>query len=243
MERGPIVVAAAGVAVVALVYAYAPEHVHAAFATACAVIAVAVNLLPSLQSAPSALATRLQEEHGLAATEVASRSRLTATLYQKVAEGDTKPVTLLVQAGADVNVQAGDANAAPLHLAVTNGDAAMVDKLVSCRASLDVPMYDGKTALHLAAMDAKTGMVRALLAAGARTDFADREGNFTPLMLAAAYTKDAQVVNLLIDAGVSIEARDKTGMTALDYAIASKNDEAAKKLTAAGAKTSKVVKR
>ena len=192
---------------------------------------------------PPELVAQLQAEHGLSDVDVSSRSHLTAALYREVGEGHARVVPVLVAAGADVNIQAGEVRATPLHIALTNGDAEMVDALLKCRCTLDVPMHDGKTEMHLVAMKGNAALASKLRAAGARGDLADREGDFTPLMLAAAYGKDTDanahlhVIELLIDAGVNLDARDKKQRwTALEYAIASKFTKAAEKLGKAASK-------
>jgi uncharacterized protein len=214
-----------------------------AAAVACLMALLMVMRIFLRPQAPSRHALALQEEHGFRAADVSCASSLTATLYQEAASGRCGALPLLAAAGADVNVQHGEDFATPLHVAVANGDAAMVDAIVACGAALDVPLSNGKSPLHLAAMGAHTQIVRALLVAGARANLSDREGKFTPLMLAAAYTRDAEAVGLLIDAGANVDARDKTGMAAVDYALASKNAAAVSKLKASGATTSKVQRR
>lgn len=206
----------------------------------CALVALVAFIAVFARPKPPVpeLTTRLREECGFSAHDVSSCARLTAALFQE-AQGNGTHLKLLVAAGADINVQAGDERATPLHVAVTKGNADLVEELIECKAAVNVPTATGKTALHMAAMQADARMIRALLAAGARHNFVDREGHYTALHLAAGYAnpKDTEPVSLLIDAGANLDARDRTGATALDYAVAAKCVEVATKLRTAGATT------
>lgn len=247
LMRGPVQGAAAVVLGVLVAIVYFELVLPGQAAIAATILLATMAIYSVALGAPkprSELIARMQAEHGLSDVDVSSRSHLTAALYRMVSTGNSKAVPMLVAAGADVNIQAGEARATPLHMALTNDDAEMVDVLLQCRCALDVPMFNGKTEMHLVAMKGNVTLARKLLAAGARGDLADREGDFTPLMLAAAYGKDndarALMVELLIDAGVNLDARDKKQhMTALDYAVAANFTMAAEKLRRSNATKSR----
>ncbi|MBQ7665997.1 MAG: ankyrin repeat domain-containing protein, partial [Synergistaceae bacterium] len=79
---------------------------------------------------------------------------------------------------------------------------------------------NGLTALLYAAINNKNpGVIDALIEAGAE-DTRDNEGR-NALMLAAQWNVP-EVVDALIDAGADVKAKDKSGMTALDYAYNNK---------------------
>ena len=59
--------------------------------------------------------------------------------------------------------------------------------------------------------------VKSLLAAGARLDDRDRDGN-TALMLAAQYAR-SDSVKLLLDAGANVHLKNRHGWSALTYAV------------------------
>ena len=49
-------------------------------------------------------------------------------------------------------------------------------------------------------------------------DVKSRFGGMTPLMYAAAYNKDPEVITVLLKAGADAKAKDRWGKTAFDYA-------------------------
>ena len=73
-----------------------------------------------------------------------------------------------------------------------------------------------------------------LAVSGADVHTSSRDGK-TPLMYAAWFIKDVDVVKLLLSAGVDLEARSKWGMTPLMYAAKNKNPEIVPALLKAGA--------
>ncbi|XP_049843130.1 ankyrin repeat domain-containing protein 65-like [Schistocerca gregaria] len=89
------------------------------------------------------------------------------------------------------------------------------------------------TALHYAAMQGHTGMVRCLIGNGAEVD-ARSDAGHTPLHL-AAWKGHAAVVRLLAAASADVDARDQWGRTPLHWAAPYGHTEAAKALLEAGA--------
>ena len=147
-----------------------------------------------------------------------------------VDDGDV--VKLLLDNGADVNLQATTGQAAtPLMGAATNGnleiartllDRGANPKAVSGDSAATVkngPIQFGRvTALHFAVLSGNPGVVRLLLAAGAVVDAADVRG-MTPLMLAIATDRpEPSVIGMLLDAGANPSARSKANETAVDWA-------------------------
>ena len=93
--------------------------------------------------------------------------------------------------------------------------------------------HTGTTPLHWAAARGSVGIVRALIAAGARAGATDLDGA-TPLMLAAE-RGHLVVVELLCAAGADPSAADRDGVTALHAAAARRHGAVVAQLMAAGA--------
>ncbi|ETE67603.1 NF-kappa-B inhibitor epsilon [Ophiophagus hannah] len=71
-------------------------------------------------------------------------------LHISTLKGNLQLMALLVQNGADINVQDGTSGKTPLHLAVENHDEMAVRHLLRLGAQVDSQMYNGCTPLHLA---------------------------------------------------------------------------------------------
>jgi ankyrin repeat protein len=78
------------------------------------------------------------------------------------------------------------------------------------------PAEDGKTALHIAAQDDETEVVKLLLDKGANINQQDNNGK-TALHIAAQYG-ETKVVELLLDRNANIDQQDNNGKTALHIA-------------------------
>ena len=118
-------------------------------------------------------------------------------------------VSLLVQAGAEVNARNGSGGS-PLHSAARSSEnPAMIAALVEAGAELDAWTErgyhgdDGLTPLHEAVASGQPSVVAALLAAGADVHARDREDGPTPLHDATT----PEVIALLLEAGADIGAR------------------------------------
>ena len=103
--------------------------------------------------------------------------------------------------------------------AIANQDVAQVQTLLASKANPDT-VVRGNTPLMLAAKMGHTGIVKALLDAGAQVDnpvlSSERR---SPLMVAIGSNK-ADVVALLLSRGASATQKDYRGMSAMDHAIA-----------------------
>jgi hypothetical protein len=104
-------------------------------------------------------------------------------------------------------------------------------------------VYEGATALHVAAAGHRTAMVTALLAAGADAHARDRRGS-EPLHYAASggrglahWSPKAQVatIRLLVAAGADVSAMNKDGAAPLHRAIRSRCADAVAALIECGA--------
>ena len=98
---------------------------------------------------------------------------------------------------------------------------------------------NGKTALHIACYNGYTRIVNLLLTNNAKVNIKSLDGR-TPLHATCAWGYgNKEIIETLIKNGVEINAVDKKGKTALDYAIVNKKEDWIKILREHGAKTGK----
>lgn len=130
--------------------------------------------------------------------------------------GHAEAVRLLLERGADPN--AVDKNGWNALLAATSADCTeAVRLLLEHGATPDAARPLGDTALMLAAQYGTTQTMRLLLDHGADPNATDHYGR-TTLMRAVIQGGSEKTVRLLIARKTSMEARDKTGCTALAWA-------------------------
>ncbi|HEY1911980.1 MAG TPA: ankyrin repeat domain-containing protein [Vicinamibacterales bacterium] len=151
-------------------------------------------------------------------------------LTMAVGFGSPAAVTMLVDAGANVNPEGGGLT--PLHLAWR--DAAMTRLLLAHGANLEAKSGRGRTPLLIAASSANTttDVITQLLGKGANVNAADN-GGITPLISAAA-TGNSAVAKLLLEHGAepNITAKDGPISTALQGAATSGDVELTRLLLA-----------
>ncbi|MDA1372312.1 MAG: ankyrin repeat domain-containing protein [Proteobacteria bacterium] len=126
-------------------------------------------------------------------------------LHWAVFQDDHVGTSLLLEHGADVNA-ANELGATPLWLAAVNGSSAMVAHLLGVGANPNVALKMGETPLMTAARSGDPESVRLLLVAGANPNATEQERGQTALMWAAAQ-QHADVVAVLVDHGVDLQAR------------------------------------
>ena len=114
-----------------------------------------------------------------------------------------------------------DKDESPLMLAALKGHLALVKKLVERDADVN---KTGWTALHYAASGGHVQVIDFLLEHSAYID-AESPNGTTPLMMAAMYGSP-ESVKLLIQAGADLNVKNTVGMTALDFAVRGKRQNA-----------------
>lgn len=105
--------------------------------------------------------------------------------------------------------------------ACSAGDLPRVQALAARMADIDVADKSGRTGLMAAAARNRTDIMCFLLEMGADANKANMNGT-TPLMFAktAAFAYgDCGGMKILLDAGANRDARDRNGLTALEYVI------------------------
>lgn len=147
---------------------------------------------------------------------------------------DAATVKTLLKQGADVNAAQGDGMTA-LHWAATNGDAALVQMLLSAGANIRATTRLGAiTPLHMASQAGHAHVVAALIAAGADSNAATSTGA-TALMYAAR-SGSSDTVTKLIETGADVNAKEKGfGQTALMVAAGLDRADVVKLLLQRGA--------
>ncbi|KAL2840418.1 ankyrin repeat-containing domain protein [Aspergillus pseudoustus] len=165
--------------------------------------------------------------HSGAQRDIHVRDEDGQTPFQYAAEsGNVAAIRLILEAGADIDAQDEEGNTA-LHLMMMNGkpapDSWCIPALrVMFELGVDTEkrlFEDGKTALHIAVLNGRdTDFMEVLLQEG-KMDLNCRtvEGR-TPLSCAVE-KGDAEIFNLLLNAGADRETRDEEGRTLLQTAL------------------------
>ena len=118
---------------------------------------------------------------------------------------------LIVDAGGDPNAQ-DRYGRTPVHdAAAYNPSTVAISALIAAGADPNARSDNGETPLHTASYAAGA---RSLLAAGCDVTVGDRNGR-SPLHHAAAYAREDELLEVLIDAGADIDARDASEQTLL----------------------------
>lgn len=138
----------------------------------------------------------------------------------------------LIKAGALLNPKEGES----LVLAITNGNLNMVKFLVEMGA--DVNIGDGRP-IKRAILEEEIDIIKYLL--DLKTD-PNRLILSPTILLYAAETDNIEIVDLLLDSGVDINAADDDGDTALFVALDGQNIELCEHLLAKGASVNERVK-
>ncbi|HEY3761533.1 MAG TPA: ankyrin repeat domain-containing protein [Verrucomicrobiae bacterium] len=162
----------------------------------------------------------------LAAKADPNGGTLNAPLLAAVHRNDIADATLLLQAGANPNLEgkvgadyrsSGNSDASPLWTAVAMGEFPMVQLLLKYKADPNDTQIEGQSILF-DALD-KTNILETLLDAGATVDASSYIVNqrATPLETAAQYGEIA-AAEILLNHGANPNYRDLNGDTPLHYA-------------------------
>ncbi|XP_055592392.1 tyrosine-protein kinase Shark isoform X2 [Uranotaenia lowii] len=118
-----------------------------------------------------------------------------------------------------------------LHRATKENNYIIVSELLKCGyRNIDSKNQDGQTAVHLACLNADAKILQKLIERGSNIHNRDAEGN-TPLHYACRRSDGLEMVELLVEAGASPQARNKdTGFVPLHEAAMNGNLDAIKYL-------------
>ncbi|XP_031565360.1 ankyrin repeat domain-containing protein 27-like [Actinia tenebrosa] len=155
------------------------------------------------------------------AVTVFSRDDMGRTVLHVAAEyGHTNLIYSLIHKGAVVNAMDYHGST-PLHMACLRGHSKVVLILLHYKADANAPDNDGNTALHLCAANGHEPCCKSLIYADMhqhvlKINVANENGD-TPLHLAARWGY-VELVDLLLETGASVEARNKNKQTPLECA-------------------------
>jgi uncharacterized protein len=130
----------------------------------------------------------------------------TTALHWAVEADDLELTDLLIRAGANVSA-ANKVGAMPLLLATINGNAAVIERLITAGADPNAPLTkSADTALMMASRTGKIDAVKVLLDHGAQVNAKEKWGGTTALMWAVS-ERHPDVAKLLIDHSADVNAK------------------------------------
>ena len=156
-------------------------------------------------------------------------------LHNAALFGSPETVEYLLEQGAEPEGKAVLVGVPPLVMAVTRGESRSVAALLNHRADVNALGSDGETALARAAVLGATDVARILIEHGARVNVRFAKVNHLPLHAAAAHGF-LPLIQLLLENGADVEARDASGFTPLLDAAEQGRTQAIRLLFNAGAK-------
>jgi ankyrin repeat protein len=169
------------------------------------------------QEQPGKLARLIQDGKRAAAFEMirsgadVNEAQLDGTrpVHWAVYRVDYDLLAALIAKKAKVDV-ANEFGYTPLSEAAKQGDARMVKMLIDAGSGAEGPNDDGQTALMIAIKNGDLAVFQLLIDAGAKVNVVEKVQDQTPLMWAAAATRNAaEMVRVLIAKGANVNARAK----------------------------------
>lgn len=174
------------------------------------------DLLNCACATGNATSVRLLLQNGIPFQSVGGKGD--APLHTVVRRGSMDIVKLLLDYGADVNVETKSERRTPLHLASASKKLDVMRILLENEAEVDKVDIYGSTSLHLAAEIGFSNGVGALIEFHADPNIFNRDG-WTALHLAAA-NGHLSVTEQLIAAHATVDCQNRFGKTPLHWACA-----------------------
>lgn len=151
--------------------------------------------------------------------------------------GESQRVVYLIEKGIDVNSKS-TYNETALFQAAYKGDMIEVEALLEAGADPNIKNNDGKSSVFIASESGQTAIVKTLMKYKADPKIITNEFNTTAIMAAVSDYGfgTPEIIKMLIDAGVNINAKDVNGKTALKLAQEAGKTDMVNLLKQSGAK-------
>jgi len=146
-------------------------------------------------------------------------------LFSAISTGDIKTLTDLLKQSVDLEDTSTFEGLSPLMMAVREGQHDSIKLLLEHGASPNTQGAGGIGPLHLAAINSDAAAVKILLEAGASAQVQAEMGAAVAHLAAASGAVD--VLRTLVKHGVDVDEEDANGLTALNYAEAREEEQAA----------------
>lgn len=148
-------------------------------------------------------------------------------------------VDLLIDRGADLNWEFGDASSTPIHLAITKENGYIINRLIDSGANLVSSKDEGTHAIHTAAIMGNVKIIEKLLGLGVNINI--RDINHETPLISAIYDNNIEVVEYLVNKGADVHLVNRHGYNALTIAIREEYEEIANILFRTGSKVNYVL--
>ena len=178
-------------------------------------------LIDAARMGNDSLSKMLLDHHA----QVNTRTKKLPALWWAVTRDHLGTARLLLDAGADPSLISTDPTDPQkmgpnmLCWAVSNNDLEMIDLLLDHKVDINAPKDDGMTPLLVAACGARSSTIDHLFQCEADPNLACEKDGITPFIFAAE-NEDVPTMDLFLQHGAHIDARDHEGRTALIHAAA-----------------------